>query len=61
MTLSDINFQESEGQDFVLELPSTVYGGVVSDIVVETNGEQFLLLEAPRVIGGGGNIFIMSE
>ncbi|HRH23936.1 MAG TPA: hypothetical protein PK295_04910 [Candidatus Magasanikbacteria bacterium] len=61
MALTDVNFQEGEGQDFILELPSVAYGGTANDILVETNGSQFLLLEAPEITGGGGNIFIMSE
>lgn len=62
MALTDVNFQEGEGQDFILELPTAIYGGSVSDMLVETSGSQFLLLEAPKITsGGGGNIFIMSE
>lgn len=61
MALTDVNFQEGEGQDFIVEIPSAVYVGVLNDIVVETNGSQFLVSELPQATGGGGNIFIMSE
>lgn len=56
MALTDVNFQSGEGQDFLLELPSASYSGVLNDISVESGSTQFLLLEA-----GGTNIFIMSE
>ncbi len=58
MALTDINFQEGEGQDFITEFPSVGYVGAMSDIVVESNGSQYPVLEIPA---GGGNIFIMSE
>ncbi len=57
MALTDINFQEGEIQDFLLELPTATYSGVLTDILVEPGGNQFLLLEAPEL----GNVFIMSE
>ncbi len=58
MALEDINYQEGEGQDFIIEIPSAVYAGLLADILVETNSTQYLLLEAPTA---GGNVFIMSE
>ncbi|GEM_PF-818865 len=62
MALEDINFQHGEGQDFIVEFPSVLHTGALSDIVVETGGVQYPVLEAPRIVGGGGgNIFIMSE
>ena len=61
MALTDVNFQEGEGQDFIVEIPSAVYIGVLEDIVVETSGGQFPVAELPQATGGGGNIFIMSE
>lgn len=61
MALEDVIFQEGEGQDFILEIPSAVYSGSVTDILVEPSSTQYLLLEAPVVAGGGGNVFIMSE
>ena len=61
MALTDVNFQEGEGQDFIVELPSAVYSGSLNDIVVEPNGSQFPVSEIPIVENAGGNIFIMSE
>ncbi len=61
MALNDVNFQEGEGQDFILELPGVIYSGSVNDILVESGSTQYVLLEIPEITGGGGNIFIMSE
>jgi len=61
MALEDINYQEGEGQDFIIEIPSAVYAGSLNDILVEASSTQYLLLEAPTITGGGGNVFIMSE
>ncbi|MBP6884022.1 MAG: hypothetical protein KBC06_02215 [Candidatus Pacebacteria bacterium] len=61
MALEDVNFQEGEGQDFILEIPSAIYAGSVTDILTESGGIQFPVLEVPEVTGGGSNIFIMSE
>jgi len=62
MALTDINFQEGEGQDFITELPSVLYAGILDDVLVESSGTQYLVLETPEIVGGsGGNIFIMSE
>ena len=47
MALTDINFQEGEGQDFITEFPSVGYAGAMSDIVVESNGSQYPVLEIP--------------
>lgn len=58
MALTDINFQEGEGQDFVVEIPAGSYSGSVTDIAVESSGSQFLLLEVPQQ---GGRIFVISE
>lgn len=60
MALDDINFQEGEGQDFIVEVPTAVYSGALSDINVEANGSQVLLSEIPAV-AGGSNIFVMSD
>ena len=60
MALTDINFQEGEGQDFILELPTGTLHSP-TDILIESSGGQFLLLETPIVTGGGSSIFIMSE
>ncbi len=62
MALTDVNFQEGEGQDFILEVPNSIYSGVLSDVLLEDDGSQYLLSEIPEgVIETGGNIFIMSE
>lgn len=58
MALNDVNFQEGDGQDFILELPNIVYSGSVGDIVIESKGIQYPVVEVPLA---GGNIFIMSE
>jgi hypothetical protein len=62
MALADINFQEGEGMDFIAEI-NTGASAVPTDILIEDSGSQYLLLEAPLIVagGGGGNIFIMSE
>lgn len=61
MALTDINFQTGESQDFIVELPvGTLYSP--QDILVESSGGQFLVMELTFTGGGGGgNIFIMSE
>lgn len=64
MALTDINFQEGDGQDFINEIIRPVYTGSLNDILAESSGGQFLLTEIPTIVnegGGGGNIFIMSE
>jgi hypothetical protein len=62
MALTDINFQEGEGQDFMIEIPAIVYSGAVNDVLVEADGSQNLILETPQITGGSeNNIFIMSE
>ncbi len=63
MALTDVNFQEGEGQDIIVEMPFVARNGVLSDINVEANGAQYPVLETPLIVGGGGggNIFIMSE
>lgn len=60
MALTDINFQEGEGQDFVVELPTGTLNSP-TDILTESEGGQFMLLETPEITSGGGSIFIMSE
>ena len=59
MSLKDINFQEGEGQDFILEK----LGGSLNspkDIIMESSLDNMFLSEVPED-EGGGNIFIMSE
>jgi hypothetical protein len=60
MALTDINFQEGEGQDFLVEFPSVAYSGSVEDIAIEPEAPEAFLFEIPEK-SGGGNIFIMSE
>ncbi len=59
MALTDVNFQEGEGQDYIVELPTASYSGTLSDISTETDSTQYSVLEVPAT--EGGNIFIMSE
>ncbi len=59
MALSDVNFQEGEGQDFLLELPTAIYVGSVNDILNEPSSAQLPVMELPE--SEGGDIFIMSE
>lgn len=60
MALEDINFQEGDIQDFIVEVPTGTLNAP-QDILVEPSGSQFLLLEAPQITGGGGNIFIIND
>jgi hypothetical protein len=60
MALTDINFQEGDGMDFIVELPDPGILNEPVDILVEESGSQFLLAEIPPA-QGGGNVFIMSE
>ena len=57
MALSDINFCQGEGQDFLVEIPTGILHAI-SDILVESQGSQFLVLERPQA---SSSIFIMSE
>lgn len=57
MALTDVNFQEGEGQDFILEVPIAVYVGSVTDILVESGGSQYPVNEIPQP----GRIFVISE
>lgn len=61
MALTDINFQEREGQDFLVEIPNNLYVGSLNDVLIESNSTSYLVNEVPEQTGGGGNIFIMSE
>lgn len=60
MALSDINFQEGEGQDFIVEVPTAVYTGSLTDISVEASGGQMCLFEIPAA-QGGNTIFIIDD
>lgn len=56
MALSDVCFQQEEGQAFILEIADGVLNAP-EDIIVEAEGGQFPVMETE----GGSNIFIMSE
>ena len=62
MALTDINFNEGEGRDFVIERPVGVLNAPL-DILVEARGSQYLVLERPLIVAGGGagDIFIMND
>jgi hypothetical protein len=61
MALTDIDFQEGEGQDFIVELALGVLG-TPADILTESAESQYPVLEAPLVTGGGGDeIFILND
>lgn len=59
MAFTDINFQEGDGQDFIVEIPQGTLNSPL-DILVETNG-TLCLLETPLVNGGAGDVFIMLD
>ena len=59
MALTDVNFQEGEGQDYIVELPSVSYVGSLADVVVEAGGTQYPVAEIPAA--GGSRIFVISE
>jgi hypothetical protein len=59
MALTDVHAQSGEGMDFIVEVPTGTLNAPV-DILIETNGSQYPLLETPLVTGGSGNVFIMS-
>lgn len=60
MALTDIDFSEGEGQDFIVELPSGTLE-TPSDILVESESDAYVLLETPEGAGGGDEIFILSD
>jgi hypothetical protein len=60
MALTDIDFSEGEGQDFLLEIPLGTLAAA-SDILSESNGAQFPVEEIPTASGGGNNIFIIPD
>lgn len=59
MALTDIDFNETEGQDFIIETPVGTLNAP-DDIVVEEDSAGYLLLETPLVTGGG-DIFIIND
>jgi len=60
MALTDIDFNEAEGQDFIIETPVGTLNAP-DDIVIEEGSPGYLLLETPLVTGGGGDIFIIND
>jgi len=60
MAVTDILAQSGDAQDFILEIPAGNGAYVPADILIEDDG-SLLVVEIPEVVGGGGNIFIMSE
>lgn len=57
MALTDVYFQEGEGQDFLVELPVAVYSGTLSDAVADS-GSQYPTQEIPS---SSSRIFVISE
>lgn len=62
MALTDIDFQEGEGQDFIVERPVGVLNAP-DDILIEESCISYPVNEIPQVVGGGGgdNIFIIND
>lgn len=60
MALTDIDFNEGEGQDFLLELPTGTLNAPV-DILCEPMGSQFLVLETEGSAATTGDIFIIND
>lgn len=58
MALTDIIFEQSRKQNFILEIPLDILHSPI-DIVFEAESPQYLVMELR--LSGGGNIFIMSE
>jgi hypothetical protein len=56
MSLTDINFSEGDGQDFLIEVPSGTLNAPV-DILVESGGAQYPIENIPKQ----GRIFVISE
>lgn len=59
MALTDIDFQEGEGQDFIVELALGALG-TPSDVLVEEGSDRYPVLEAPGV-ASEGDIFIIND
>mgnify|MGYP000886357637 FL=1 len=59
MALDDINFNEGEGQDFIVELPLGTLG-TPTDVLVEASGGQFPVNEIAGQTGGE-DIFIIND
>lgn len=59
MAVTDINFSEGEGQDFIVEVTAGSLSPAV-DFLVETNSTGYPLVEIVTP-SGGGDIFIINE
>lgn len=59
MAIVDINFQEGEGQDFILEIALGSLAAAEDILSGDLNGA--MAHEIPIPATGGNNIFIMSE
>lgn len=60
MALTDVQGQSGEGMDFIVEIPLGTLNAP-ADILVESNGCEYPVLETPLITNGGsGNVFIMS-
>lgn len=61
MALTDIDFSEGEGQDFLVEVPLGLLNAP-DDILIEAGSIGFPVLETPEVTAGGdGDIFIIND
>lgn len=60
MALTDINFSQGEGQDFILEIAAGSLNAP-ADILIEPSAASYPVNEIAEEVGGGSNIFIMSE
>ena len=56
MALTDLQFQEGEGQDFLVELPPASYAGELVDVLNQPDG-QYPVTEIPQP----NRIFVISE
>jgi hypothetical protein len=52
MALDDVNFNEGDGQDFIVEIPTETSHSAL-DILFETDG-ACLILETPLITPGAG-------
>lgn len=59
MALVDINFQEGEGQDFLLEIAAGILNSAADELTSDEFGAYIGEIPLPQT--GGNNIFIMSE
>lgn len=61
MAITDIDFQEGEGQDFIIEVPTGAVNAA-ADELIESASDSLMLYEIPTPTGGGGgDIFIIND